>query len=88
MTQLAIYMTLTICCITTCYPTALPIPNLGVTVNLDTGTANNYGGGTDSLAGFENVVGSFFNDTITGDAGDNAFHGLSGDDVIDGGAGI
>jgi Ca2+-binding RTX toxin-like protein len=37
------------------------------------------GGGTDTLTNFENVTGSAFNDTLTGTSGDN---------VIDGGAGV
>ena len=43
---------------------------------------------TDTLSGFENVIGTFFNDNITGDGFDNGFDGLSGNDVIDGGDGI
>ena len=62
--------------------------NLGVTANLLTGTATNFSGGTDSLSGFENIVGTFFNDNLTGDTGNNGFDGLSGNDVIDGGDGI
>lgn len=48
-----------------------------VTVNLVKGTAT--GQGTDTLKNIRNVVGSSFNDTITGNAANN---------VIDGGAGI
>ena len=64
-----------------------PVINQGVTVNLLTHTATNWAGGTDSVNGFEAVVGTFFADNITGDAGDNTFYGLSGSDVIDGGGG-
>ncbi|MGF6227299.1 Ca2+-binding RTX toxin-like protein [Inquilinus ginsengisoli] len=41
----------------------------------------------DTLAGIEQVMGSGFADTITGDAGANTLWGLSGDDVLTGGAG-
>ena len=53
----------------------------GVTVNLALdGTAQNtIGAGTDTLSGFENVTGSDFNDTLTGDKNDN---------ILDGGAGV
>jgi Ca2+-binding RTX toxin-like protein len=59
-----------------------------VTVNLVTGTANDGSGGTDTLANIENVRGSRdFNDSITGDAGNNKLEGLGGNDTLDGGAG-
>jgi len=40
------------------------------------------------LTGFENVVGSAEDDTITGDSGDNVIEGGEGDDILDGGAGV
>ena len=44
--------------------------------------------GADTLGGFENVIGSDFGDSITGDAGPNTIDGGAGDDpVLDGGAG-
>jgi Ca2+-binding RTX toxin-like protein len=55
------------------------------------------GGGTDTLTGIEDVIGSAFGDTLIGNAGDNALHGGAGDDLLiglggndtfDGGAGI
>src|SRR5262245_47058489 len=55
------------------------------------------GGGTDTLTGIEDLVGSAFGDTLTGNAGDNALRGGAGDDLLiglggndtfDGGAGI
>jgi VCBS repeat-containing protein len=52
------------------------------TVKVDltlTGAQTTGGGGSDTLTGIENVIGSAFNDTIGGNAGDN---------VLDGGAGI
>ena len=60
--------------------------NAGIVVNLATGTATG-GGGNDILSGIENVNGSNFNDTITGDANANNLQGQAGDDVLIGGAG-
>jgi Ca2+-binding RTX toxin-like protein len=69
------------------YAAEFPTTWTGVTVNLGAGTATNYAGGTDTISGFESVVGTFLADNITGDAGDNAFAGLSGNDTINGGGG-
>ncbi len=56
----------------------------GVTVDLGLqGTAQNTGGaGTDTLSGFQNLLGSAFNDTLTGDAGENTLTGGAGDDML------
>lgn len=59
----------------------------GVTVNLQTGTATDYTGNTDTISGFEGVTGTFYADNLTGDGNDNRFYGLSGNDVINGGGG-
>ena len=59
----------------------------GVTVDLAAGTASDGFGGTDTLVGIEAVVGSDFDDTLTGDAGNNVLDGGDGNDTIDGGAG-
>ena len=66
-----------------------PTPNLtGVTVNLSLVDAQNtINAGWDLLSGFENVVGSAFDDTLTGDGSDNILDGGAGDDILDGGAG-
>ena len=53
-----------------------------VTVDLAAGTAT--GEGSDSLTGVENVAGSDFGDTISGDAGPNTITGGPGDDVLNG----
>ncbi len=45
------------------------------------------GGGKDTLSGIENVNGSNFNDTITGDANANVLEGRGSDDLLTGGAG-
>ena len=60
----------------------------GVTVNLATTTAQNTGGaGTDTIATFENLMGSAFNDTLTGNTATNTLWGGAGNDRLDGGAG-
>lgn len=56
-----------------------PVP---VTVDLTLGTATGWG--ADSLSGIEAIVGSSFDDALTGDAQDNAFAAGTGDDAIDG----
>lgn len=56
-----------------------------VTVDLATATAQNTGGaGTDSLATIENLIGSAYNDTLTGDGNANVIEGGAGDDTING----
>ncbi len=59
----------------------------GVSVNLALGTATDGFGDTDTLISIERVRGSDEADTIIGDAGNNRFEGLGGDDVLTGGAG-
>ena len=59
----------------------------GVTVNLSTHTARDGGGGTDTLNNIEGVLGSEFNDVITGDSNDNRLVGQNGDDRLFGAAG-
>ena len=59
----------------------------GVIVSLAVTGAQATGEGNDTLTGFENVIGSAFNDTLTGDGGDNVLTGGAGNDVLDGGAG-
>lgn len=70
----------------------------GATVRLNAGVANDGDGGTDTLSGVANVVGSAFNDTLVGDnntgnrleggAGRDTLIGLAGDDVLVGGSGL
>ena len=58
----------------------------GVTLNLTIATfQNTVGAGSDELVGIEKIVGSNFNDTITGDAGVNTLYGQAGNDTINGG---
>ncbi len=49
--------------------------------------ATNGYGGTDTLNGIENVIGSAFVDTLVGDSGNNALYGNGGNDVLDGNGG-
>ena len=53
-----------------------------VTVNLTTGFATG-GEGADILSGFANVIGSAYDDHLTGDANDNIIDGGAGMDVAD-----
>ena len=59
----------------------------GVNVNLATGTANDGMGGNDTLVGIEAVVGSEFNDVLTGNDANNRLDGRKGADTMVGGAG-
>ncbi|WP_434698637.1 retention module-containing protein [Pseudomonas sp. D1-1] len=60
----------------------------GVTVNLGLlAGQNTLGAGTDTLAGIENLVGSNFNDHLTGDSLSNRIDGGLGHDVLNGGNG-
>lgn len=60
----------------------------GVSVSLAQGAQQITGGaGSDTLLNFENLGGSNFNDTLTGDAGANALEGRAGNDTLSGGAG-
>ncbi len=57
-----------------------------VTVNLTSGgTAGDASG--DTYSGIENVLGSGYNDPITGDSGNNILDGNNGNDTLDGGQG-
>jgi len=70
----------------------------GVRVSLlITGPQNTLGAGTDTLTSIENLLGSNFADTLTGDdgfnllsgfAGDDTLAGNGGDDILNGGDGI
>ncbi len=53
----------------------------GVTVSLAAaGAQETLGAGVDTLTGIENLTGSAFNDTLTGDAAANVLRGLAGND--------
>jgi len=60
----------------------------GVTVNLSISAAQDtIHAGTDTLSGIENVAGSRYNDTLTGDNNDNVITGGLGNDTLSGGSG-
>jgi Ca2+-binding RTX toxin-like protein len=60
----------------------------GVKVDLTvTGTQNTVGAGTDKLTSIENVYGSAFNDTLTGNAEANMLVGGAGNDTVSGAKG-
>jgi len=60
----------------------------GVTVSLVVATAQNTGGGgVDRLIGIEGLIGSKFNDRLTGDGGGNELIGGAGKDTLNGGGG-
>ena len=60
----------------------------GVTLNLGLTTAQVTGGaGTDTIKGFENLLGSGFSDTLSGSTGDNVIDGGAGNDTLNGGTG-
>jgi Ca2+-binding RTX toxin-like protein len=55
------------------------LASAGVNVNLVTGVAQKGSGATDSLANFQTVIGSRFNDTLTGNGGDTLIGGGGSD---------
>ena len=57
--------------------------NFGAAINQATGAA-----GTDQLSQFENILGSAFADTLTGDGLANIIEGGAGNDVLTGGGGV
>ncbi|MDN7139241.1 retention module-containing protein [Pseudomonas sp. JQ170] len=60
----------------------------GVTVSLNAnGSQNTLGAGTDTLTGIENLVGSDYNDTLTGNDMANLLRGGLGNDTLVGGGG-
>jgi Ca2+-binding RTX toxin-like protein len=61
--------------------------NAGVTVNLWTGEATGGHAEGDVFSGFENIIGSSYNDDLTGDGGVNTLSGGAGSDTMNGGWG-
>jgi len=59
----------------------------GVSVNLKTSATSGGDAQGDTITGFENILGSSYNDTLTGDDGYNYIEGRDGDDILDGGRG-
>lgn len=61
-----------------------------VDLTLDAAGLHQTSGGDaegDTASGFENIYGSDFGDTLTGDGNENYIIGFGGDDIIEGGAG-
>ncbi|HSH91824.1 MAG TPA: calcium-binding protein, partial [Ramlibacter sp.] len=56
----------------------------GVSVNLTAGTASDSYSGTDFLSNIENIRGTDFNDSLTGDGNANDIEGRLGNDLIQG----
>ncbi|MGZ8216480.1 Hint domain-containing protein [Methylomagnum sp.] len=65
------------------------VTNGGVNVDLSSniGSAGGYDNNTDTITNIENVIGSAFDDVISGDGSNNRLDGGGGDDFLDGGAG-
>lgn len=60
----------------------------GVTVDLsDHSLQNTHGAGRDKIGGIENIIGSVFDDKLTGTHGDNSFEGTLGADTLTGNGG-
>jgi serralysin len=63
------------------------VSNAAVQVDLGAGTASGGHAQGDVITFVENLVGSQYGDTLTGDGGENRIEGLNGDDRINGGGG-
>lgn len=61
--------------------------NAAVLVNLSSGSAEGGHAAGDQFTAMENLTGSGFNDTLTGNLGANVIFGLAGQDILDGGLG-
>ncbi|WP_373503564.1 hypothetical protein [Aestuariivirga sp.] len=59
----------------------------GINADLVAGTIRDGFGNTDTVSGFERVIGTGFNDKFKGDGGNNHFQGQAGKDSYDGGLG-
>ncbi|MBN2722260.1 MAG: hypothetical protein JXQ77_05525 [Campylobacterales bacterium] len=61
----------------------------GVNVNLSIESLQDtIGGGMDTIRGIENIIGSKYDDTLTGNSDNNIINGGAGNDILNGGAGI
>ncbi len=61
---------------------AATVGTTGITVDLNLAGQQNTGAGLDTITGFENVIGSDYDDTIRGDANRNSLYGGGGNDTI------
>ena len=59
----------------------------GVVVDLETGAVERTYATGDTFSGIENVIGSDYDDVLTGNTGDNILRGEVGDDILYGGSG-
>lgn len=75
---------------TASFVTAFSNTTTGVTVdlNLQGAAQNTVAAGNDLLVSIENLIGSQYNDTLTGDGNDNVIEGGLGNDTLAGGGGI
>jgi len=70
------------------YANAVSTTTKGVTISLASTSSQSTGiSGSDKISGFSDLIGSIYNDKLTGDANSNNIWGLAGDDKLDGGAG-
>ncbi len=69
------------------YPTVHATAWAGVAIDLGLGTFTNVDGQLGQVSNVEDVTGTFADDHIVGDSGDNVMSGLSGNDTLDGGSG-
>src|SRR6185503_17820875 len=61
----------------------------GVTVSLATSSQQDtVGAGKDTLSGFRDLIGSAFDDKLTGNTSANTISGGAGNDIIDAGTGF
>jgi Ca2+-binding RTX toxin-like protein len=67
------------------YP--FPFQKKGLTINLSDGEVIKSESSINVFVDIENVIGTHYNDAISGDAQNNVLDGLNGDDTIYGGAG-
>ncbi len=69
------------------YETSSAAVNVNLGYGPDIFYQDTYGAGLDAIFEIENLIGSSFNDTLTGSSSDNNLIGGSGNDTLDGGAG-
>ncbi|MDA8707847.1 pre-peptidase C-terminal domain-containing protein [Hellea sp.] len=63
--------------------------SFGIAIDMNISAYQDIGGPSNNrIVNFENLEGSQFGDTLTGDDGNNVLSGLGGDDTINGGAGV
>ena len=71
------------------YATFVPTSGTtGVNVTLASQGAQQTGAGLDTLTNFEGLIGSNFNDILSGNSGDNTLVGGKGGDILQGGGGL